>query len=256
MKTPIPLLLTLVVLGSACGTNVPSDLPGLLDGREFILGSLTAGGEPRPLVPGTQVRMGFEDGSLSANAGCNHMGAPFAIDSGRLVVGEMSMTAMGCDAARHRQDEDLAAFLSGRPSVSLDGDELVLQLNDVVAVLHDAAVVEPEPPLAGTNWELVGLTQGDTAVSVPQEVVSRIQFGEDGSLAVEPGCNSGTGTYEPGDGTLTFGPIALTRMACPGAPGDVEGAVLFVLNGQVDYSISQGTLTLRAGEQALQYAAR
>ena len=37
---------------------------------------------------------------------------------------------------------------------------------------------------------------------------------EGGKVNVNAGCNTGSGAAELGEGTITFGPIATTRMAC------------------------------------------
>ena len=53
-----------------------------------------------------------------------------------------------------------------------------------------------------------------------------------GSVAVDTGCNTGSGTYTVAGDAVTFGPIATTRMACADPNGQaVEQAVLTVLTG-------------------------
>jgi heat shock protein HslJ len=247
------ILLFLLLLSSACAATPDAGVQ--LDGRDFVLTALTVDGRPGQLVPGTQVRISFADGSLGANAGCNHLGADYEVRDGHLTAGAMSMTEMGCDRARHDQDQWLADLLSSRPRLSLDGNGLVLDAGETVATFRDRTSVEPDQPLAGTRWELMTIIDGDTARSVPGDVLSTLQLSEDGTLQVVPGCNTGSGTYQKGAGTISFGAIAVTRMACPGERDDVERTVLAVLSGDVEYEISSGTLTLRAGERGLQYRA-
>jgi len=245
-------IFALTMVGSACSSGPPLSL----DGREFVLVSWTVNGQPVQLVPGTQVRLSFADGSLSAHAGCNHLGAGYSLDQGRLVVGAMSMTEMGCDALRHQQDELVAALLTSRPSLRIDGDQLILDGSEGVATFRDRRVVEPDLPLVGPTWTLTTLIEGDAAMSVPGDVVARLQFADDGTFHVEPGCNTGNGSYVAGEGVISFGPIGLTRMACPGDRDRVERAVLEVLSGEVEFEIHSGTLTLRSGDRGLQLSGR
>jgi heat shock protein HslJ len=74
---------------------------------------------------------------------------------------------------------------------------------------------------------------------------------DDGTVAVETGCNTGSGSVEVGDDTLTFGPIATTLRACADeAVNQLEAAVLAVLQGEVSYTIDGSNLSLRSGEGA------
>ena len=61
------------------------------------------------------------------------------------------------------------------------------------------------------------------------------------------------------DTTITFGPLTLTRMACPQPQMDLENAVVAVLTGEVAYTIDSSTLQLRtttdAGEIGLNLTA-
>jgi heat shock protein HslJ len=240
---------SLLVVLAACTSAPPA---ANVDGREFLSVRVTEGGRERPLVPGTRVRIGFSDGSLSASAGCNHIGGPYRIDGARLVVGELSMTAMGCDAARHAQDEWLSRFVGAGPAIALDGTDLVLEGGGTRVALVDSGVAEPSASLVGPVWAVEGLVTGETASSIPARTSATLQFGADGRVSVFAGCNSGGGPAQVGAGTIDFGDIALTRMACPGPPEDVERAVLAVLAATlVEYEIDGASLRLRAGNAGL-----
>ena len=67
------------------------------------------------------------------------------------------------------------------------------------------------------------------------------------TVEVFTGCNRGSGGVEVTDSTVTFGPIAITLMACEGAAGEFEAALLPVLTGEFDYVIEGQTLTLTSG---------
>ena len=65
--------------------------------------------------------------------------------------------------------------------------------------------------LAGTSWVLTALDEGPIAL----ERRPTIAFGEEGMIAGRAGCNRYRAQAIIGDGTLSIGPLALTRMLCP-----------------------------------------
>jgi heat shock protein HslJ len=96
-----------------------------LDGRTFVATESTG----HELVEDADVVIEFADGSVSGTGGCNSFVAtPYSVDGGVLVVeGPMGMTQMACaPAALMDQDAWLAALLTGRPAIELDGDTLTL----------------------------------------------------------------------------------------------------------------------------------
>jgi heat shock protein HslJ len=209
-------------------------------------------------VPNTVIRIGFHNGQISASAGCNTFGGGYRLDGDRLTVDGGAMTEMGCDQPRHVQDDWLFGFLGADPQLAIDGDNLVLTSADGTTkiTLLDREVAEPDQPLTGRTWTLSSIITGETVSSVPAGIVANIEFMDDGSVMLNPGCNSAGGRYAVDGDSITFTDLATTDMACMGAAGQVEAAVLSVLNGQsVTFSIDAGTLTLMAGDLGLQFTA-
>src|SRR5688500_11267084 len=103
--------------------------------REFLSVNVTDGGAARPLVPNTRIRLNFSGANLGASAGCNSIGGTYRIEAGRLVFDGGGMTEMGCDQARHDQDDWLAAFLRSKPVARLNGNDLALEGGSVVVTL-------------------------------------------------------------------------------------------------------------------------
>lgn len=255
MNRHLPALVAISLLAIACNA-AGSPAGANLDGRAFVSIDVTANGVPRPLVPGTQIRLSFDSGNLGASAGCNHLGGSYRLEGGRLAVDAMAMTEMGCDAPRHAQDEWLSTFLGSRPQVRLNGAELVLDGGATVVRLLDTEVAEPDRPLTGTRWLLGSLIEGEAVSSVPAGVVATLELTADGNVSVNAGCNQGGGRYEVAGGVIRFSDIAMTRMACEGAAGQVEQQVLAVLGAPaVSYAIDGATLTLSADGRGLQYSA-
>jgi heat shock protein HslJ len=143
----------------------PTPAPPTLDGHTY----LSTGIQGATLVAGTQVRLTFADGSLTASGGCNIMGGSYSIDGDRLTAGQMFMTEMACDAARQRQDEWLARFL-GNVRLALAGDTLTMSDGAVTLTLLDQEIATPDEPLEGTRWVLDGILTGDAVSSVPAAV--------------------------------------------------------------------------------------
>lgn len=243
--------------GSGPGTGAgDATTPPLGDLADRSFTTTAAAAQQPPLVPGTSITLAFTADGVSADAGCNRMAGDAAYRDGTLVLtdGSLSMTEMGCAAPLMRQDRRIAAFLSARPAVSLDGDQLTLTSGDNVIQLRDSASV-PDQPLVGTLWVLDSLGESGpdgTVSSVPSGVESTLRF-EDGGVAVRPGCNTGHGKADISDDTIDFGPIALTRMYCEGPRGEVEDAVVAVLTGPVGYAIAGDQLTLTADSHTLTY---
>lgn len=255
MNRRIAAVIGLALLTIAC--NAAGAAPLALDGRTFLSVDITVNGVQHQLVPGTRVRLTFNDGNLGANAGCNHIGGQYRLDNGRLIVDAMAMTEMGCDPQRHAQEEQLSRWLAARMQVRLNGPELILEGDGVVIRLLDQEVADPDRPLAGTRWLLTTIIEGDAAMSVPQGVVASLELSADGNFSLHAGCNQGGGRYTVEGGTITFGDVMLTRMACDEPRGSVEAAVLAVLGaGQVAYTITADSLSLDGDGRGLGFSAQ
>jgi heat shock protein HslJ len=124
----LALVLRVTVLagaGVACasaptGAGTSSGWPA---GRTFVSSSLTG----HTLVAGTRIALTFHrDGMLSAYAGCNYLSGPGRLSGGRLIIGQLRQTLIGCDPDRMSQDHWLASFLTAKPRWYLADDQLQL----------------------------------------------------------------------------------------------------------------------------------
>ena len=227
-----------------------------LDGRQFVSVLVTENGKSKVLVPGTTIRLGFSDGMLSASAGCNNLSGDYTLAAGKLKVGSMATTEMGCQTNLMDQDQWLATFLGSNPQISVDGNNLVLTSETTEITFLDRDQAEPDQPLTGITWGLTTIIDGEVASSVPADVSPTILFHDDGSFDFNDGCNAGGGQYTVNADTLTFSQVVTTKMACLGDKADVEAAVMAVLNADsIQFSIDHTTLSLQAGDHGLQYGA-
>ena len=111
---------------------------------------------------------------------------------------------------------------------------------------------KPEPAdLTGTAWQLTDIEsmapdeQPSTTIDDPARYT--VTFEPEGRAAFQVDCNRGNASWQaaasgPDSGTLSFGPIALTRMACPQPSADA--AVTAALGRVRGYLISEGKLHL------------
>ena len=243
---------------SPAPSPTPSPIPPVgLTGRIFLSTGVTVDGAPFALVAGTRIRLVFDNGSLSASAGCNIIGGDLDIDGDVLLFSGASMTEMGCDAARHGQDDWLVTFLSSNPTFVLDGFDLKLTSGATVVTLLDREIAEPDQPLTNITWGLASFIDGDAVSSVPVGISSQFTFADDGTFSAGFGCNSGGGSYAIDGDKITFSDVFMTKMACGGAGGQVEAAVLMVIgsDGPITFAIDAGSLTLMAGAIGLQLSA-
>jgi heat shock protein HslJ len=124
--------------------------------------------------------------------------------------------------------------------------------------LLDREITDPDRPVEGTTWVLDGILTGAGAdgvvSSVPSNVRATIRLGG-GQLAVDTGCNSGTGTASLDGDTLTIGPLALTKRACEPDPTQVERLVTQLLHGAVTVAVDGPTLQLTGPDGGLMFRA-
>jgi heat shock protein HslJ len=243
-----------VLMAAGCASGGPGGGPapgagGSVDvaGRTFLSTAVTGA----TLVPETQVRLSFtDDGRVTANAGCNGMGGPYALDGATLVVDDLAITEMGCDPARHEQDTWLSGLLTGRPTLTLDGDTLVVTGSTSTLTLRDREVMQPDQPLVGPRWTVDTLLEGDSASSVPAGAEAYLVIEDTGGAhraMGHTGCNQFGGPVEVGAAELTFGDVVTTKKACTGGADTLERAVLAVLNAPTaTYEIEADRLTLLA----------
>lgn len=91
--------------------------------------------------------------------------------------------------------------------------------------------------LTGTTWKLLSIDSMASPEEEPGIVIAdpskfTVTFGDDGKAGFLINCNRGNSTWQvegagPESGSLRFGPIAVTRMACPSPENDARVASSF-----------------------------
>ncbi len=240
-RTALALVTLSALTLAACGSDddngsgtapTTDDLDGLTFGSTAVTG--------HELVADSTITLSFQDDSVSANAGCNTMNGGYTITDGTLDVDAMATTMMACADDLMAQDTWLSEFLTSGPAVGLDGSTLTLTGDDATITLAEVEDAE----LTGTVWVVTGTVATEAVSSVPADAEASITITDD-TVAVNTGCNTGSGGVEVGEDVLIFGPIATTRRACTDDLMQLEASVLAVLQGEVSYEIDGDSLSLR-----------
>lgn len=221
----------------------PTDLAEALDGHDFLLQSI----EGHELVDGTEIRIGFRDGEVSAHAGCNHISGPFEIEGGILRVEGLGSTQIGCQPELHAQDEWVMALLTGSPEIRFDDPELTIEGDEGTLVLVDREVASPDRPLVGTHWIGNGTGDGNTITFGPGWETATVRFEQDGALRVFTGCQVGEGSYSATETTIEVEELAYTEEPCDAAELEsLSAAVHAVLadGATIELEIDEANLTL------------
>ena len=244
--TAIALAGVLAACSSAPGGSPSAALPGTSWLVRTIGGTAT--------LPDAPATMTFAaDGTVSGASGCNQFSGGYTVDGDKLTVTQLASTMMACEPEKMAQEQAFTSALTSATSYSISElGELTIQ--GQAAIVADAATQAPTPAgsaagLEGTTWSLA-----DAAALGAQpaaDAIPTIVFGADGTVSGTAGCNTFSGTYTADGATLTFGPLASTKMACPEPAMTVEGAYLGALAGVTGYTIGadgnlvlQGTLPL------------
>jgi len=118
---------------------------------------------------------------------------------------------------------------------------------ETVDVVVERMVRPVERALAGNEWLVVQMN--DKTVGTSQ--VPQIRFGADGQVSGTSGCNRFSGSYTEKSGQLAFGPLATTRMACPGELDQQEKDFFLALSNVVGFGVRAGHTVLLDTEGAV-----
>ena len=107
--------------------------------------------------------------------------------------------------------------------------------------------------LAGITWVLDAASTGSLLDEPPAGARVDIRF-DDGELRGTSGCNQYGGSYEAGgDGTISFGAMMMTEMACDEPRMALESAYIEALGAVTGFQVTDNGLLLTGGTVALTY---
>lgn len=138
------------------------------------------------------------------------------------------------------------------PPVTTVFEMRVLQRDNSLALRQVTIQVNVTNPLANSNWRLASLNAG--TVPVAGSVLTTF-FGADGTVNVDGGCNTFSGSYTINAAAITIGPLSGTQIACSAELSQQEGAYLIALQAAATYQISGSQLIIRnaAGQEVLRF---
>lgn len=160
-----------------------------------------------------------------------------------------------------------AADAKGQPRlVSLDGSIAPRRTGEEGAAPKPALVVErftglwprescgqplATSPLRNTYWKLTRLNGAPATVADRQREPHLVLHEKDARVAGSSGCNRVMGSFELDGDALRFGPLAGTRMACPGDGMAQERAFLDTLGRVAHWQVRGSHLELFDAQRKL-----
>lgn len=108
-----------------------------------------------------------------------------------------------------------------------------------------ATPVQSEDPLANTSWQLVSFGPEEAPAAVLPDSTITLEFGPEGDVGGEGGCNAYGGTYMLEDGLLVLGELVSTLMACVDEDiTEQESQYLAALNTAGPFEVTGDSLTI------------
>jgi heat shock protein HslJ len=129
VKKYIPFLLALTMILSACTSRADS-----LTGTWKLVSygpteSMTAA------LPDVDASLTFaEDGTVSADSGCNSLGGKYTHEGDQVTFTDMAATLMACEEARMAQESAVFQVLSGTAQFEMEDQTLTISKNGMALV--------------------------------------------------------------------------------------------------------------------------
>jgi heat shock protein HslJ len=236
-------------VGDGAGTAHDAD-PNDLTGAAWVLDDASIAGLVDEVPPGVQVTVMFEDGQAHGTAACNSYGGTYqAGDDGSLSFDGFAVTEMACEQPLMTVESAYLAALNDVNSFRIEGS-LVLTGDGVTLTFAKESPSEPLP-LVGTTWRLTTFAAADVVSSVISDTEITATFSGDDTVAGSAGCNRFSGTYASTGNTLSFSPLAATKMRCAGEVMAQESAFVDAMGAVASFSIQGTRLLLLDDDSAL-----
>ena len=234
--------LTLVACGSA-GTppTSPSGEPFEPQGA-WELTSGHAGGVDIPIVEDHPITLAIRGSEIGGTSACNSYGGRLTVTNGRLEIGELAMTAMGCEEPVMAAEGAYTAALAAVEAIGGDGDELVLS-GPNAELRFSALAPPPTAELVDTVWVLQTLFVGDIASSTVGQPAT-LELRSDGTFSGSTGCRSFSGDWLEQGEQIVAPSFAMDSAECPADLSQQDGHVVSVIGDGFVASVVEDLLTL------------
>ncbi len=101
--------------------------------------------------------------------------------------------------------------------------------------------------ITGT-WKLIAYGPASNPAPAAADVDTSIEFGSDGKLSGNVGCNGFGGDFKVDGDTITFSPIMSTLMFCDSPAGDQETTTFNVFTESATFVMDGDTLTITSAD--------
>ena len=235
----------ITILLTAC---TASQSGGELTGQMWVMTQLWG----KAPVANTGISAQFNsDGTVSGSAGCNRYTGQYTTIGNSITISNVASTMMACEQPVMDQESAYLKALSEAKTYTAKDKSLTLFGADgKPLVTYEAQSQE----LAGTNWEVTGYNNGKMAVvSVLLDTTITAEFGKDGTLSGNSGCNQYSGPYAVTGNQIQIGPLVSNMMACDAPEGimDQESQYLAAIQSATTYLMEGSVLELRTADGAL-----
>lgn len=203
-------------------------------------------------VQGSVITLDFgADGMASGTDGCNQYSMGFAQDGNSLTFASPgAATMMACQADIMRQASDYMDALAQTSTFSANARQLTLQDGNKILATFAAT----SQNLAGTSWQVTSYNNGrEAVVSLLIGTDITLNFGEDGFVSGNSGCNDYAAGYSASNGEISVDMPASTMRLCDDPPGvmEQEAEFLAALASAATYSVQGSQLQMRTAADQL-----
>ncbi len=195
-----------------------------------------------------------QEGRLSGSTGCNRFAGTYTQDGSKLRIQLGPVTKAACTSKDlQSQEERILAALPKVRTVEQSGRNITLADGDDQDLLSYSAVSNE---LAGTSWKVTGVNRnGGVETSALTEKLTA-DFGKDGTVSGDGGCNRFTGKYTQDGTTIAITDVGSTMMGCEQDVMALETDYLAALQKATSAKVSGTTLELRDDSGAVQVTLR
>ncbi len=176
-------------------------------------------------------------GKVAVQADCNKGSGTYKVEGNNLTFGPIAMTRMMCPEGS--MDTKFVQGLGAARHYKVFADLLTIDL--VANGGWMGFRREGSNPLIGTKWSWSNSQTPAGMVTPPISSNYTLEFLA-GTVNVKADCNTGSGSYKTNGDEITFGPMAMTRMACP--PGSMDSMFLKHLGSVKTFSVGEGTMQM------------
>jgi heat shock protein HslJ len=158
------------------------------------------------------------DGTASGAGPCNQFRLRFTVDGDDLTTGPIAGTKVACAPRIMRAEQRFFRALEKADTAQIESDELVLTGPDDVRLAF--APADDSADLDG-DWYVASVAS-DRGLEGVHGSPPRLDFGSDGELTIDSGCDTGSATWTAEGRSLTIAAPRMTLKACDSPPGVME----------------------------------